>query len=71
MKSCTIQNWLQIGPGSSHADFLALGNFLLPIIHSYSRLICRLTHSLYQLDSDGLVLRVVGQRGLAELTANT
>lgn len=27
--------------------------------------------SLYQLDSDGLVLCVVGQRCLAELTANT
>lgn len=61
----------RLGPKIFTLCLSILADFLSPTVHSYSRLNCRLTHSLYELDSDGLVLCVVGQRSLAELTANT
>lgn len=56
---------------SLHTLLTTLGDFLSPNILPHSRLNYRLTHSLHQFDGHGLVLCVVGQRGLAELTANT
>lgn len=59
------------GPGSSTPAFRPWATSSHQSFLPWSRLDCRLAHSLYQLDSDGLVLCVVGQRSLAELTANT